>query len=279
MMGRWHGRSWIPAAAAVAIALAAAPASGGPASRAAADLSLTGPGGRSLHGSWQRWARASLMPTVGGRITLNLRGCPALPRAAGCVYRRRPRTIYMKSGLQRPRSVLLHEFGHLYDLRVLNNRDRGRFRKIMRARKRAWWKGEIPLAEQFAEAYSFCARYDRIVSIARYSTYEYRPSRRQHSKVCRLILAAAGDRKPSAPPPQAPVVTRADPEPPPQPPTNSGAGRQAATEADAHADPASKPRAGADDPTDHPPAARRRLVAGDLADVLGDAGRERDRGG
>lgn len=223
-MGRWHGRSWIPAAAAAAIALAAAPASGGaggPHSRAAADLSLTGPGGRSLDGSWQRWARASLMPTVGGRITLNLGGCPALPRAAGCVYRKRPRTIYLKSGLRRPRSVLLHELGHLYDLRVLNNRDRGRFRTILRARKRAWWKGEIPLAEQFAEAYSFCARYDRIVSIARYSTYEYRPTRRQHSKVCRLILTAAGDRKPSAPPPRVPVVTRADPQPPPQPPPSS----------------------------------------------------------
>ena len=217
-MGRWHGRSWIPAAAAAAIVLAAAPASGGPSSRAAADLSLTGPEGRSLNGSWQRWARASLMPTVGGRITLKLGGCPALPRAAGCVYRKRPRTIYLRSGLRRPRSVLMHELGHLYDLRVLNNRDRGSFRRIMRARKRAWWKGEIPLAEQFAEAYSFCARYRKIVSISRYSTYEYRPSRRQHAKVCGLILAAADDRKPAAPAPQAPVVTRPDPQPPPQPP-------------------------------------------------------------
>jgi hypothetical protein len=39
----------------------------------------------------------------------------------------------------------------------MNNRDGGRFRRITRARTRAWWKGKIPLAEQFAEAYSFCA--------------------------------------------------------------------------------------------------------------------------
>jgi hypothetical protein len=219
-MGRWHGRAWGPAAAAAAITLAVVPASGGagaPHSRAAADLSLTGPGGRTLQGAWQRWARASLMPTVRGRITLKLSGCPALPRAAGCIYRKRPRTIFMRAGLRRPRSVLLHELGHLYDLRVMNNGDRGRFRRIMRAPRRAWWKGKIPLAEQFAEAYSFCARYQRIVSISRYSTYDYAPTRRQHAKVCALIVAAAEDRKPAAPPPQAPVVTRSDPQPPPQP--------------------------------------------------------------
>jgi hypothetical protein len=161
------------------------------------------------------------MPTVGGPVRLRLVGCPALPRAAGCVYRKRPRTIYLKRGLRRPRSVLLHELGHLYDLRVMNNRDRGRFRKIMRARKQPWWKGKVPLAEQFAEAYSFCARYQRIVSISRYATYEYAPSRRQHTRVCRLIVAAADDRAPAAPPPQAPPVTRSDPQPPPQPPTST----------------------------------------------------------
>jgi hypothetical protein len=215
-MGRLHGRAWIPAALAVALlVLAVAPASGGP------GLSFSGPGGRSLHGAWERWARASLMPTVGGRITLRLSGCPALPRAAGCVYRKRPRTIYMRTGVRRPRSVLLHEMGHLFDLRVMNNGDRGRFRKIMRAHRRRWWAGRIPLAEQFAEAYSFCARYRNIVSIARYSNYEYRPSRKQHAKVCALIVKAADDGQAPAPPPQAPVVTRPDPSPPPQPPPST----------------------------------------------------------
>src|SRR3954454_7232817 len=75
-MGRWHGRLWTRAAL-IAAVLAVAPARAGP------GVALKGPGGRPLHGSWQRWARASLMPTVGGRITLRLTGCPALPRAAG----------------------------------------------------------------------------------------------------------------------------------------------------------------------------------------------------
>jgi len=188
---------------------------------AAAGLSLQAPGGKPLGGSWQRWARASLMPTVGGRVTVRLRGCPALPRAAGCVYRRRPRTVYIRPGIRRPRAVLLHELGHLFDLRVMNNRDRGGFRRIMRAGKRRWWSGRIPLAEQFAEAYSFCARYHRIVSLVRYSSYRYRPSSRQYSSVCALIAAAPRDRAPAAPAPQVPPVTRADPVPPPQPPAAS----------------------------------------------------------
>ena len=36
-------------------------------------------------------------------------------------------------------------------------------------------------------------RYSRIVSIARYSNYHYRPTRRQHAKICALIVKAAGD--------------------------------------------------------------------------------------
>jgi hypothetical protein len=117
---------------------------------------------------------------------------------------------------------MLHELGHLFDLRVMNNGDRGRFRRIMHAARRKWWAGRIPLAEQFAEAYSFYARYRRIASIGRYASYHYSPSRGQHRSVCRLIVAAARDRVPAAPAPQAPRVTRADPVPPPQPPPGSG---------------------------------------------------------
>jgi hypothetical protein len=204
----------------IAAALAAVPAGAGSPPRGSAtasDLTLLAPSGRPLRGPWQRWARSSLMPTVGGRVIVRMTGCPALPRAAGCVYRKRPHTIYLRRGTHRPRAVLLHELGHLFDLRVMNNRDRGRFRRIMRAGHRRWWAGKIPLAEQFAEAYSFCARYRRIVAIGRFSSYHYRPSRRQHRSACGLIVAAARDRLPAAPPPQAPPVTRADPVPPRQP--------------------------------------------------------------
>ena len=206
-MGRWHGRSWVPAAAAVAIALVAAPASGGPsassAARAAPDLRLAAPGGRALSGSWQRWARASLMPTVGGRVTLKLTGRPALPRAAGCVYRRRPRTIYLRPGLRHPRAVLLHELGHLYDLRVMNNGDRGGSAASCAQAgahggpadpaRRAVRRGLLVLRALPPH------RLDRALLDLRLPA-----SRRQHAKVCALVLDAAVDRRPSAPPPRRP---------------------------------------------------------------------------
>src|SRR3954463_16089195 len=190
--------------------MGAAPAGAGSvphASAAANDLTLVAPGGRALGGPWQRWARASLMPTVRGRVTVHLSGCPALPRAAGCVYRQRPHTIYVRQGVRRPRAVLLHELGHLFDLRVMNNRDRGRFGRIMHAGRRRWWAGKLPLAEQFAEAYSFCARYRRIVAIGRVSTDPSPPSPAPHPPPCpplaRPPLPALRALRPPAPGPRA----------------------------------------------------------------------------
>ena len=74
---------------------------------------------------------------------------------------------------------MLHELGHLFDIRVMNNGDRARFRKVMRKPRRRWWAGKRPLAEQFAKAYSFCARYTRPVAIGRYASYGYSPTRGQ----------------------------------------------------------------------------------------------------
>jgi len=185
-------------------------------------VKLVTPRGKPLPGHWQRWASAALTPTVTGRVVVRLARCPARPSAAGCVYTRRPRTIWLRPGTADPRGVLLHELGHVFDLTVMNNRDRGRFRRIMRRAHASWWRGSLPLAEQFAEAYSWCARYARIVSIARYSSYRYRPTSRQHRAVCRLIRRAAADREPARKPVGTPVVTGPDPSPPPPPSSAPG---------------------------------------------------------
>ena len=92
--------------------------------RAARASNLAGPhavklvtaGGKRLAGEWQGWANASLVPTVTGKVVINLTGCPELPNAAGCVYTKNPRVIYLKRGLAHPRGVMLHELGHVYDL-------------------------------------------------------------------------------------------------------------------------------------------------------------------
>ncbi len=222
---------------------------GGSTSRARAAkgaVKLMTPRGKPTEGRWQSYADASRMPTIRGRVRLRVARCPALPFAAGCVYTKRPRTIFLRPGLSDPRGVLLHELGHTFDLTVMNNRDRGGFRKIMRGKKRRWWQGEIPLAEQFAEAYSWCARYARIVSIARYSSYHYRPRPWQHRQACRLIVAAVGDRKPSKPPAKQPVVTK--PHAPPAAPPSSEPG---VVPGDPERDPGPQPP---EDPTEPLPA-------------------------
>ena len=173
--------------------------------------------GNRLTGQWQAWANASLVPTVAGQVTIKLTGCPGLPKAAGCVYTAQPRVIYIKRGLSHPRGVMLHELGHVYDLTVLSDRDRGEFRSIMRKPHSQWWKGKVPLAEWFAEAYAWCARYSKIESVASYAIYDYDPTPTQHRSTCSLIKRSARDDTPPKPPPAPPVVT-GDPAPPAAPP-------------------------------------------------------------
>jgi len=114
----------------VPVALAGALSASGrdtrPASARAAKgaVKLVTPRGGPLKGRWQDWADRALVPTVTGRVKVRLVPCPARPAAAGCVYTRRPRTVFLRPGLRDPRGVLLHELGHVYDLRVMNNRDR-----------------------------------------------------------------------------------------------------------------------------------------------------------
>lgn len=175
--------------------------------------------GARLSGHWQSWANDSRVPTVAGAVTLRLTGCPGLPRAAGCVYTREPRVVYIRRDVKHPRAILLHELGHVYDLTVMSNRDRGAFRRIMRRPHAQWWAGRLPLAEWFAEAYSWCARYARIVSVARYAIYEYDPTPAQHRATCALIRRAARDRTPPGPAPAPPPVT-GDPAPPAAPPVS-----------------------------------------------------------
>ncbi len=178
---------------------------------------LVSSSGKRLSGQWQSWANASLVPTVGGQVTVRISGCPALPRAAGCVYTNQPRVVYLKAGLRHPRGVMLHELGHVYDLTVLSNSDRGQFRRIMKRPHAQWWKGNTPLAEWFAEAYAWCARYSRIVSVDDYAIYRFDPTPAQHRSSCALIKRAARDDKPPTAPPAPPAVT-GDPTPPAPPP-------------------------------------------------------------
>lgn len=158
--------------------------------------------GRAIRGSIHAWMHQAKVPLVGGRVRIRHRSCPGNPSLAGCVFSRRPRTLYLRPGLREPRRLLYHELGHVFDLRVLNRRERGAFKRIVGIRRRGWFRGGLPPAEWFADGYAGCAVRQKLRRRARPTPYGYTPTPRQHARVCRLIRRAAA---PSGRPPQAPM--------------------------------------------------------------------------
>jgi hypothetical protein len=139
--------------------------------------------------------------------------CPGHPSFAGCVYTNRPRTLYLQPGLRDARSVLYHELGHAFDLRVLNWRERRRFKRIVGIRRGGWFAGGLPPAEWFADGYATCAARSRLRRRSGPTLYGYSSTPRQHARVCELIRSAAAPRGRRAQPPAnpPPVVEVAPP--------------------------------------------------------------------
>ena len=164
------------AAAIISLLCVAAPAG-------AADLVL--PDGTQRPQPYQAWTDASLVPTVPGTVTLDLGGCDELMACAP----EGSTTISLAGEWANPH-VLLHELGHLFD-DAMPASVRTRFQSIMR--RRGTWAAAAsrkPANEQFAEAYSLCARHASIKE--RYSGgYDYSPTPAQHRAVCALIRSAA----------------------------------------------------------------------------------------
>jgi hypothetical protein len=151
-------------------------------------------------------------------VKVSLRGCPAHRDAVGCVYSTRLSTVYIDEGRAVLPATLYHELGHLFDWRVLNNRERRRFKRLVGKPNSGWFGGKAPPGERFAEAYSFCARFRRIKSIRGYSTYGYDPSPSEHQAACKLIKAAAKPRGRRAEEAPNSPATVSDPQPPPPQP-------------------------------------------------------------
>ena len=191
--------------------------------------------GKKLKGPWHRYLHQAKVPVVKGRLKIFLNGCPRRPRLAGCVYTRRKYRLYLRRRLHDRRGVFYHELGHLFDLRVMRRRHRRAFKRIFGLKRGAWFGGRRPPGEQFAEAYSYCARHRRIrrTRISSRARYGYRATPAQHRAVCALIGTAAAKppRRPDPPkaPPvivePAPVAAPPQPPAPAPPPPRNGLGR------------------------------------------------------
>jgi hypothetical protein len=135
---------------------------------------------------YQGWVDSSLVPTVPGAVTLDLAGCDELQACAP----EGAQTIALSAEWASPH-VLLHELGHVFD-DAMPDWARQRFQAIMR--KRGAWasaSSRAPANEQFAEAYSLCARRSAIKE--RYAGgYMYSPTPAQHRQVCAVIRQAGG---------------------------------------------------------------------------------------
>jgi hypothetical protein len=157
------------------------------------------------------------VPLVGGRVQIRRQSCPGHPSLAACVFSRRPWILYLKPGLKEPRRLVYHELGHVFDLRVLNRRERGIFKRIMGIRLRGWFRGGLPPAEWFADGYAGCALRRQLRRRARPTAYGYSPTTSQHARVCQLIRDAASPQgRPPQPPSNPPPVVDSKPPPPEQ---------------------------------------------------------------
>jgi hypothetical protein len=188
-----------------------------------------GPNGRPLGGAIHAWLHQAKVPLVRGRLRILIGSCPGAPAFVGCVFTKRPRTIYLSPSARRPRAVLYHELGHTFDLRVLRPRHRRAFKRIVGIRDRGWFTSSPPAAEWFADAYALCAERKRLREARAATPYGYRATPRRHRRACALIHEAAGPRgesrqpKPAPQPPSdAPPVAEPEQPPPSGPPGSGG---------------------------------------------------------
>ncbi len=169
---------------------------------------------KPVHGKFHRWLHRSRAPLFRGRLQIVRSACPGYPEFAGCVNSRRPRRVYLQPGAARLRGLYYHEVGHVFDLVVLNGRERRAFKRIIGARKGGWFRGNPGPSELFADAYAACSLHRRLGRRLSRTAYGYRATPRRHARACALMRRAAAPRgrRPQPPPKVPPVV---DQKPPP----------------------------------------------------------------
>ena len=128
---------------------------------------------------YQSWVDRANVPTIDATVTLRFDGCGDLP---ACVVDGEM-AIDLDPEWVSPH-VLLHELGHLFDDRM-PDWARSRFQGLVGAR--SWLSGAA--GEQFAEAYSLCAR-KRSIRAQAAEGYRYDPTPAEHRQACGLIRRA-----------------------------------------------------------------------------------------
>lgn len=135
---------------------------------------------------YQSWANAAFVPTPQIDVNVINAPCPAAPEWAAACSVIGLHQIYIGSEGHNPH-VFLHELGHVYDDTSMTDMARAKFMAILHT-SGSWTRplGQDAPAEQFAEAYSLCARH-RTIRTFYYGMYGYTPSPQIHRRVCAVI--------------------------------------------------------------------------------------------
>lgn len=186
-------RILLACALAVLLAPALAPA-------LASAVTLKNQDGTPTGDPWQAWADQSLAPSPPGDVTFTVGQCPYDERATGCArwYSDGTAEVFVsfKPGA---RAVELHELGHIYDSRVMNDRAREAWKQATDDERPDWM---VPVdggnrcsdpCEWFAEGYAKCALRGPHIRSAVHGVYAYVMGPIRHRRGCRVIrMAAAG---------------------------------------------------------------------------------------
>jgi hypothetical protein len=179
------GRHTFLAVAAIVVATSIAPPA------ASAGVRLARADGKAVPQRYQRWVDSAAIPAPDRTVTLHIAPCPGGPAWAGGCAMPQVDVVYMLPHAAGPH-VLFHELGHVFDAAELSLDRRRGFQRIV-GRPGAWHGAAAsdPPVEQFAEAYSLCAR--RVtIGEREFAMYGYSPTPRMHRRVCALIARASG---------------------------------------------------------------------------------------
>lgn len=145
---------------------------------------------------YQQWVDTSLVQTPKGHIRIDEAPCPVLPDR-GCTEHR---LIYLPPFAVRE-DYLFHELGHVFDLYYLWPVDRTRAKHILGFPPGTVWfaspESGLPTpAEQFADAYAYCAMFSapdpstQYISQPVLSAHNLDTDGLQTEKLCSLIRHA-----------------------------------------------------------------------------------------
>lgn len=176
-----------------------------PAAPEPATVTLVNDDGTPTGQPWQAWADSSQAPSPPGKVTFTAGVGPC--GNPGCArWGNGPDAdghIWVMPEARDPRALLLHELGHIFDGRVMNDQARADWKRATQDHHGAGWMTPVDQlngntinvcslsCEWFAEGYKMCALYGKRITEPVYGTYDYRAGPKRQRRACRVIRKAA----------------------------------------------------------------------------------------